>query len=99
MINKGEGDNTKKSKGKLTEPETKELVSTINEKYGKKIPTPEGVDTGSFSEYVIRGNNRLQEGGAVPVYKPAKGVSKNQFENYTKQIQKKNPGSKARFEY
>ena len=96
-INEGPGDDTKKSKGKLTEPQTENLVNTINEKFGETIPTPTGVNLGKFSKYVKRSNNRLQEGGPIPTYKPAKGVTPQQFENYANQIKKQNPGIKAKF--
>lgn len=98
-INEGPGDNTKKSKGKLTETETKNLVDAINKKYGGEKPTPQGVNLGKFSKFVKRSTNRLQEGGAIPTYKPAKGVTPQQFENYSKQIQKENPDIKAQFKY
>ena len=98
-INKGPGDDTKKSKGRLTESQTENLVSTINEMHGEKIPTPTGVNLGKFSKYVKRSTNRLQEGGPIPTYKPAPGVTPQQFENYSKQIQEKNPDIKAQFKY
>lgn len=98
-INEGPGDDTKKSKGKLTESQTENLVNTINEKYGEKTPTPTGANLGKFSKYVKRSNNRLEEGGSIPTYKAAKGVTPQQFENYSKQIQASNPKIKAKFTY
>jgi hypothetical protein len=98
-INEGPGDDTKKSKGKLTESQTKDLVGAINEKYGEKIPTPTGANLGKFSKYVKRSSNRLEEGGSIPTYKAAKGVTPQQFENYSKQIQASNPKIKAKFTY
>lgn len=86
-------------KRRMTESETKATVDAINEKYGEKVPTPKGVDTGKFSDYVQRSTNRLQEGGAVPTYTNKPGVSRAQFENYSNQIKKNNPGTKARFTY
>ena len=96
-INEGPGDDTKKSKGKLTESQTENLVNTINEMHGERISTPTGANLGKFSKFVKRGANRLQEGGAIPTYKPAKGVTPQQFENYANQIKKQNPGIKAKF--
>ena len=98
-INEGPGDDTKKSKGRLTESQTENLVNTINKKYGEEIPTPTGVNLGKFSKYVKRGANRLQEGGAIPTYSAAGGITPQQFENYSKQIQKENPNIKAQFKY
>ena len=96
-INEGPGDDTKKSKGKLTESQTENLVNTINEMHGERISTPTGVNLGNFSKYVKRSTNRLQEGGPIPTYKPAPGVTPQQFENYANQIKKQNPGIKAKF--
>ena len=98
-INEGPGDNTKKSKGKLTESQTENLANTINEMHGEKISTPTGVNLGKFSKYVKRSTNRLQEGGAIPTYNAAGGITPQQFDNYSKQIQKENPDIKAQFKY
>ena len=98
-INEGPGDDTKKSKGKLTESQTKDLVGAINEKYGEKIPTPTGANLGKFSKYVKRSSNRLEEGGAIPTYNAAGGITPQQFENYANQIKKQNPNIKAKFSY
>ena len=98
-INEGPGDDTKKSRGRLTESQTEKVVNTINEKYGEEIPTPAGVDLGKFSKYVKRSTNKLQEGGPIPTYKPAENVTPQQFENYANQIKKQNPNIKAEFKY
>jgi len=98
-INEGPGDDTKKSKGRLTESQTENVVNTINELHGEKTPTPTGVNLGNFSKYVKRSNNRLEEDGPIPTYKPAKNVTPQQFENYANQIKKQNPNIKAKFSY
>ena len=98
-INEGPGDDTEKSKGRLTESQTENVVNTVNELHGEKTPTPPGVDLGKFSKYVKRSNNRLQEGGPIPTYKPAENVTLQQFENYANQIKKQNPNIKAKFSY
>ena len=87
-INEGPGDDTEKSKGRLTESQTENVVNTVNELHGKKTPTPPGVDLGIFSQYVKRSNNRLEEDGPIPTYNAAEGITPQQFENYANQIKK-----------
>jgi hypothetical protein len=98
-INEGPGDDTEKSKGRLTESQTENVVNTVNKLHGEKTPTPTGVNLGKFSKYVKRSTNRLQEGGSIPTYKPAENVTPQQFENYANQIKKQNPDIKAKFSY
>ena len=98
-INEGPGDDTKKSKGRLTESQTENLANTINEMHGERISTPTGVNLGKFSKYVKRSTNRLQEGGAIPTYNASGEITPQQFENYSNQIKKENPGIKAQFKY
>jgi len=98
MINEGPGDDTKNKKG--DEKIAKQVVEEINKRFTDR-PQPAEVDLGKFSKFIKRGVNVIEEGGAKAVYKPAKGVSKEQFENYAEQIKKQNPemAKKVRFKY
>ena len=98
-ITEGTGNDTKKSKGELTESQTENVANTINEKYGKRVSTPKGVNLGKFAKYVKRSTNRLEKDGAVPTYNAAGGITPQQFKNYASQIQSSNPESKAKFNY
>lgn len=100
MINEGPGDDTKNKKKPVEEKITKQVVEEINKRFPDR-PQPEGVELGKFSKFVKRGENIIEKEGLKASYKPAKGISKEQFENYANAIKKSNPeaAKKAIFKY
>ena len=101
MINEGPGDDTKnKKKPSVDEKIAKDVATEINKRFPDR-PQPEGIDLGKFSNFIKRGKNIIEREGVQAVYTAAKGVGKEQFENYVSQLKKKNPeaAKKIQFKY
>lgn len=78
----------------------KDVTMEINKRFPDR-PQPEGIDLGKFSNFVKRGKNIIEREGVQAVYTAAKGVGREQFENYVSQLKKKNPeaAKKIQFKY